>query len=304
MIKRVQFQTMNEIFKLIDSSKHIVVVVDSMAKVDSIASASAIYTFLLQEHKKVSFFCKAEILDSSLKFLPWFENIRNTFPVSADLSIVLGCSDLKDIGVCLETNIINIDFSNLNSGYGDVNILDNSSFCTTQILFNLFKQNNIKINSKMATSLYTGMLHSSELFLSEKVDGTFFAIISELIKFGAKYKISNDFIAKYQTLSSLRVKSVMLSSMTLHEDAQIAVFVVTQKEILSTGATKKECVDVLDEALKLSTVKISVVACENKDSSYSGYLKSNFKKSEFEISSDIKIEDVQNKLINLVKKEL
>ena len=117
MIKRVQFQTMNEITKLIDSSKHIVVVVDIFAQVDSIASASAMYTFLLQQHKKVSFFCKTEVLDSNLKFIPWFENIRSTFPVSADLSIVFGCAELKDIGVSLETNIINIDFHSLFSNY-------------------------------------------------------------------------------------------------------------------------------------------------------------------------------------------
>ena len=100
----------------IDKAKHIVILVSN----DSFADASALYTYILRLHKKVSIVSEVQAIDSKFSFLPWFDKLRNIIPSSADL-------------------VIDFDLE-------------------TESLFNLFKSHNITINIKMATALYAGLL--------------------------------------------------------------------------------------------------------------------------------------------------
>ena len=78
---------MNEILNRIDKANHIVVISHINPDADSIGSASAVYTHILRLHKKVSWFCASKNISVKLKFLPWSEKIKNSFPASADLAI-------------------------------------------------------------------------------------------------------------------------------------------------------------------------------------------------------------------------
>ncbi|PLY16356.1 MAG: hypothetical protein C0628_00825 [Sulfurimonas sp.] len=61
---------MSEILEKIDKAGHIVVISHLNPDADSIGSASAMYSFLLQKHKKVSWFCKTQKIDQKLSFMP------------------------------------------------------------------------------------------------------------------------------------------------------------------------------------------------------------------------------------------
>ena len=137
---------MNEIVSRINNANHIVVISHINPDADSISSASAMYTYLLQKHKKVSWYCKTENISNNLSFIPWFEKIRNNFPSSADLVISLDCADLKRLGVEFETDLINIDHHESNTNFAILNLVEPNAISTTQVLFKFFKSNNIKIN--------------------------------------------------------------------------------------------------------------------------------------------------------------
>lgn len=198
-----------------------------VADVKSLPSASALYTHILRLHKKVSLVCETKYIDKRLSFLPWFEKIKFTKILSADFILELDSSSLE--------------------------------------LFNLFKNNNIKINNKMATALYAGLLQESNGFLNSNVNGTFFASIKELIECGADYITCNNFIMKRTTLSALRLKALMLKNMLLQNSAKAAVFCISDDDLKSTGATIQDCNEVLEEALMLPHVELSVLLDTNKE---------------------------------------
>src|SRR6056300_1331129 len=103
---------MNDIIKRIDSAQHIVVIAHASPDADSLGSASAMYTYILTLHKKVSFFCFTKTVNPKLSFLPWFKKIRNSFPSSADLAIGFDCGSFSRLGldnVNLNCDLINID---------------------------------------------------------------------------------------------------------------------------------------------------------------------------------------------------
>ena len=188
---------------------------------NNLSSATALYTQVLRLHKKVSLVCESENIDNRYSFLPWFEKIRSAKVSSADFIIKLECKSFE--------------------------------------LLKLFKNSNIKINNKIATSLYAGLLEESKGFLNSDVDGTFFAFVKELIECGADYKTCNSFIMKRTTLCALRLKAIMLENMILHNSAKAAVFYICSDDLKSTGADLMDCNDALEEALMLPHVELSVL---------------------------------------------
>jgi phosphoesterase RecJ-like protein len=211
--------------KQIQSAKHIAVVVSSD---ELLPSGSALYTYLLRLHKKVSFVYQTNVLDNRFSFLPWFDKVRNSVASSVDLVVEL----------------------------------DHKAFR----LYDFFKTNKIKINKKMATALYASLLVEYDGFVSNDVNGMVFAKASELIVSGAEYRICNEFILKRTTLARLRLKSLMLKNMFLKNDAKEAVFYVCDADLKSTGATIKDATVIMKEALGLEYINsVSLVKSDQNN---------------------------------------
>ncbi len=298
---------MIEILEKIAKASHIVVISNQDLSIDSLASASVIYTFLLQNHKKTSWFCKNKNLDKRVLVIPWSDSIKSSFPISADLVISLGCEDSRAFGVELECEVINIDHHSSNTLYGDLNFVYIESRSTTEILYNFFKANNLKINKKIATALYAGVLDSSEAFLSSTIDGTTFAIAKELIENGADFRLCNENIIKRVSLAALRLRAIMFKNMLLKESARVALFCVSHKDMLSSGATFKDCENPLRESLNLESVEIAVLLSQKSDLSIEASI---YSKKEYTSKVIFKIEDItslkeaQDKILILIKKDL
>ncbi len=192
---------------------------------NSFADASALYTHMLRLHKKVSIVSESQTVENGLSFLPWFDKLRDIVPSSADL-------------------VIDLDLE-------------------TESLYNLFKSNDITINNKMATALYAGLLQRFDGFISSNVNGTIFADVSELIQQGADYKLCNKSIMNRVSLSTLRLKAIMLSNMILTDDSKSAQFVVSDDDLKSSGADISEAYEIIKEALNLPYVEKTILKNSN-----------------------------------------
>jgi len=312
---------LNEILSKIDCARHIVVISHVNPDADSIGSASAMYSYLLQKQKKVSWFCKTKNISQKLLFMPWSEKIRDSFPSSADLAISLDCADRTRLGVEIGCDLINIDHHKSNNNFAAINLVQSDSISTTEVLYDFFKANAVKINKKMATAIYAGLLDDSDAFLSDKVDGTTFATIQELIKEGADFQLCNKNIIKSTSLASLRLKALMLKNMELECSARVAVFCVSGEDMKSTGAVYKDCEGALEESLYLPHVEVAVLLKQNSDLTIKASIRSkdsvdaskialNFgggghmSRAGFHILSRITLENAKIEVLNLIKKEM
>ena len=212
---------MNKILEDIKSARHIELEVNE----ESLALGSALYTYILTQHKKVSFVCKIKEVNKKYSFLPWFEKLRVTNHSSADLSISLKSSSVE--------------------------------------LFKALKFANIKINPKMATALYSALILETQNFTNSKTDGTIFAIASELVKSGAQHQKSVQYLVKRATLSELRLKAFMLRSMTLKENAKVAEFIISEDDFKASGATLEDALKIMQEAFTLEYVQYVLLLDEN-----------------------------------------
>lgn len=312
---------MNEILNRIEQAKHIVVISHVNPDADSLGSASALYTHILRLHKKVSWFCATQNIDQKFSFLPWSENIKNIFPSSADLAISLDCGSRDRVKADFVCDLINIDHHGSNTKFGTYNLVDAKCISTTEVLYNLFADNGISLNPKMATAIYAGLLDDSSGFLDESVDGTIFALAKELIDVGADYKLCNKYIMKYQTLGAFRLKAIMHKEMKLFCDARVAIFCVSHEDMESSGAVASDCESTIEEALWLPTVEVSLLLRQNRDLSIKCSLRSSSKvdvnaiasqfsggghatRAGFNMDSGISLENAKEKILKLISKEL
>ncbi|MDA7818024.1 DHH family phosphoesterase [Sulfurimonas sp.] len=312
---------MNTLIEKIDSAKHVVVISHVNPDADSIGSSSAMYTYLLQKHKKASWYCKTKDLSNNFSFIPWFDKIKDSFPVSADLAISLDCGDAKRLGLELECDLINIDHHASNKNYGTINLVDSNAISTSVVLYDFFKANDVKINAKMATAIYAGLLDDSNALMSDDVDGTIFAIVRDLIDSGAEHKVCSKYIVKSMSLAALRLKGKMFTDMSLEYDAQVSVFCVSKDDMKSTGARGEDCEEALEESVYLPHVEVALLLKENSNGSIKGSLRSNGKvdaakiasqlnggghksRAGFSIDAGVSLSDAKEKLLSLIKKEI
>lgn len=198
--------------KNIDEAKHILIKTDN----ESFANASALYSYVLTLHKKVSI-VSSEALDVNLDFLPWYDKVRLSSPSSADLSI--------------------------------------EAVSDTQTLLDFFKTNEIKINQKMATALYASLLIEFDYFKSSECNGMVFAAAKELIELKAEYKLCRENLLKRVPLSLFRLKALLFKNMLLVKDASCVEVFISDDELKSAGCVLSDVNSILDEILTLVNVK-------------------------------------------------
>ena len=261
-------------FQKINEAQHIVLIAHINPDADSFGSASAMYTYLMRLEKKVTLFCVTEQVNHRLSFLPWFDKMRHQFPAKVDLAISFDCGAYKRLGVEVSVPLINIDHHKSNEYYGSVNVIDTSAISTTQVLFDAFVKNDIKINPKMATSLYAGLLDDSHGFLAPKTDARSFKMAARLTELKADIRHCATALFHENSLAALRLKGVMFEKMTLLLDARVVVHRVTRKIMDHCGAHEVDCEAALEESMGLPHVELALMLRENRDGNIKGSLRS------------------------------
>jgi len=271
--------------KKIPNASSVVIVLPEEVDVDLYGSASVLYTYILQLHKKVFLISKKDI-DQKYFVIPWIEKAKKTIPKHVDL--ILTCKDeliSNQENIVLETYRKNV-------------------ICLTQLLFEVMKSLHVKINPKMATALYSGLIVRTDMFSLKEVDGIIFALAKELIELGADHKNVVKYLQKYSTLSQLRLLGKMLSEMELLLDARVACFSVSYELLKQCGATYKDCDVAVQKALELPTVKFSVLIVEMEDLTIRGSIESHQVESvqkNVEFESIISLQEAKEKILEKVK---
>ena len=250
---------MKELFDAIEESKHICVVAHKNPDIDSLSSASAMYSYLMQRHKKASFACVSSELPRNANFLPWFDKIRQQMHTSVDLVIALDCGSYSRIGFDVTCRLINIDHHASNERYGDIAVVDSCATSSAEVLFDLFKKQGVKINLKMATALYAGLLDDSRRFLHVDSEHKLFAHAQELVALGADVSLCNRAIFQERSLASLRLKGWMLERFELYKEARIAFIHVDEEAFRQSGASPYDCQEPLEEILGFVHAKVAIL---------------------------------------------
>lgn len=249
---------------LIDQASHIVLIAHQNPDADSLGSASAFYSYLLRTQKKITFYCVSPKIHPHLGFIPWMDKISNRFPMDADLAISFDCGSFGRLGVEYSGELINFDHHISNDQYGTLNYIDTLAISTTQVVYEWFVGEDIKINGKMANALYAGLMDDSKCFRDRRCGVKILEIAHRLIDLGADHEQCVNALYHSRTLASIRLQGHMLQQMKLVLDGRLAVFEVDQALLESTGASLNDCKTVLEEAMTLKIVHAALLLAVRK----------------------------------------
>ena len=311
---------MHELITALHEAKHILIIAHVNPDADSMGSALAMYTHVLRLHKKVSLYCKTEKMNPALNFLPFFDKVRHTLPNNYDLALSFDCGAIKRLGVDVTSKLVNVDHHVSNENYGDINLIDTSAISTSQVLYDFFKSNEIGINAKMATCLFSGLADDSQNFTTDKTDTRAFLMAADLVKSGADNALCIKELFKSRSLASIRMKAKMLSNAKLECSGKLVSTLVPRSFFEETGAYEVDCEEALHESLELVSVEVAFMLRFTKDNRIKGSLRSKSGVDMNEIASHFgggghlhsagficegsSLEEIEENLINIIKVSL
>lgn len=316
----------NKILDLINKSKKIALTFHVSPDGDSIGSTLALYQGISSLKKDVYIISKEDIPED-FKFLPYAEVITKSQGEvldDTDLVIVLDCGNLPRINANIDTEnkryiFVNIDHHISNELYGDYNFVNPNAACMGEIVYEMLKSLDVKVNKNMASCLYTSILTDTGSFRYSNTTSGTHCVAGDLIDIGIDFSSIHRKIFDNKKFIRFKFYGEIFDKMELVED-EICVMKVTQdmfkkfnidsgedtSDIVSFGGTMKEVEVTLLLKEKKDEIKISLrskskVDVRNIAGKFGGggHIRA--------AGASIKgksLENVKNIVIDLIKKEL
>jgi len=261
---------MEELFKKvwekIKSSENIVLIAHVNPDGDALGSSLGLYSVLKKMNKKVKVFNATKPLPMYLDFLPGFNKVTNQLPKKIDLMISVDCGSFDRLGIEMRPEfLINIDHHISNTKYGDINIIDPKAASSSQVVYNLLKTNNIKIDKNSAMCLYTALVTDTGSFQYESVDDKVFEFAADMTRCG----VEPDFVAKMlfqrDRLSRLRLLAKAYDTIELCCGGRVAFVEVTKEMMEITGAIKEDTDTIVNSLRAIASVEVACLLREEDE---------------------------------------
>lgn len=234
-----------DMFNEITKAHYILLVTDKNPNSDSITSGLALSNYFFENKIKHKVFNLSSKLPRKLNFLSKYDKITKDIPKFYDLVIYLGCND-KDVVLqeCQnEVNTISIASSKRN---------------TSELLYEFFKINQLKISKNTAECLYVGIYNESLGFTTTRTDSETFTIVSDLLNSNINVSEISDNLSKRESLAKFKIISKVMNTLELFREGKLATVYLDDIWIKETGAEVSECDDIVDTVLNIGIVQIVV----------------------------------------------
>ncbi len=182
-----------KILQIIKRSESILISTHVNPDPDAICSELALAEYLRSIKKKVTIVNEAPMIER-FKFFPGAARVKSLDDVrrrSFDVAIILDCGELSRIGdvqdlIDEECQVINIDHHVTNDRFGSINFVDTKASSTAQVLYEFLTYAKCKMNRRIATNLYCGIMTDTGSFRYENTSSRTHEVAAELIKHNIK----------------------------------------------------------------------------------------------------------------------
>ncbi|NMW84604.1 bifunctional oligoribonuclease/PAP phosphatase NrnA [Peptoniphilus sp. AGMB00490] len=262
----------SELKKLIYESENIAVASHLNPDGDNLGSVTAMVG-MLKKLGKNAVYVLDDTIPNSFKFLPNLsyakspDNINNVF----DLFIALDSSDENRMGENIKKifkaskKTVNIDHHFSNTKFADLNIVDDKSPATCEVLARIFESLDLKLNKEIATSLFTGLSTDTGSFKYSSVNSNTFLIASNLFKYDID--INEVTVNVYQSRSRQKTDLLIraMNSIEYFDNDKIAVVFVTKDDMEKSKAEKADADGIVEFVRDIDTVELAVLLKEKDD---------------------------------------
>ncbi len=211
---------------LIQVAERVLLVADGKPDGDSIGSTTAMYSWLKREDKPVTAFC-ANPVPQTLLYLDGAHDVTSDpaiFKQPFDLVITFDASDVRHAGIenllpQLPTpyQLVVIDHHATNTKYGHLNAIWTDACSTAELVYQFFMLLGISIDSKMATSLLTGILTDTSCFSNAGTTSQGMEAAGHLCALGARHPEILRQLVLNKSMPTLKLWGLALSRLCYNE---------------------------------------------------------------------------------------
>ncbi len=259
---------MEKIIAQIKKSSHLLITSHAEPDGDAVGSLIALGLAIGKLNVKTTLYNESPI-PAVYRFLPSVERIvrhikkANTY----DTAIVLDCGDVDRIGdvssvVTQIPIIINIDHHVSNTGFGDIQLIDEDACSTAEIVYRLIKALPMSMDKAIATCLYTGILTDTGSFRFSNTNQAAFAISKEMAELGMEpYDVAQHVFGTY-SLERIKLLNLALNSIEISENGKLSMMTVTRRMLTDTGTQTEDVDGLINYARRIKDVKVAALIHE------------------------------------------
>lgn len=290
-----------KIYSRIKGAKKILLVTHERPDGDALGSICVMMEFLENLSKSYLAYC-ANLPSANFNYLPHVEKItadKNSFNFAEfDLIIALDCGDIRRTRLADEIAgrnadqfVINIDHHSASptgrreiDDFADLEIKNPQSASTSELVYNFFRTNKIKINKNMANCLLTGISADTGNFIFPATSDKTIKISSEMLARGANLPQIIENTWRNKSLGGLKIWGKAMANLQINKKYNLAFTVLTLEDIktdginphakIGVGINEDELEGIANFLSNLSGVKGVLLLTEREDGTIKGSLRS------------------------------
>ena len=259
---------MSEILDMIKRSNTILLLAHENPDGDAIGSLMGCYHMLKDMNKTVD--CVIPEIPETFLFLDSIDKTIKQSDKEYDLAIVVDCANIERVGLInSELNrckkIVVIDHHASNSGYGDINYVEENTSSCCQVLYYLFNEWNISMTNDIGEALAAGMLTDTAGFRNDNVDEKTFLMAAELAKFGIDMHKVYYLVLSKKSMAQYLLMKMTLDRLEMFGDGKIAFSYISNEDMENVGAKMGDHEGLVDLGRNIGGVEVSIFMRECDD---------------------------------------
>jgi len=191
-----------------------------------------------------------------------------------DVAAILDCPKLSRVAN-LNSNIIktikeakiiiNIDHHPGNECFGHLNLVDTKKSAVGEQIYELIEPLGCKLNEDLALCLYVGILTDTGSFKYLNTTTMTHRIVAELLATGIKPHQVAQRIYDTATPSSIRLLSLMLTTLRTSHDGKVAWMSITREMLEDSGVDPSQTEGFIDHCRSLKDSEVAILFMETPD---------------------------------------
>ena len=263
----------DEIKKIIDKSKVVLVVSHIEPDGDALGTQLAFAAYLRQKNKQVILVRDSAIPEKysfleNVSDIPHFEDLKEIPPI--DTAIILECPNSNRIGnaeawLTENVQVINIDHHRDNDHYGHLNWINNEASSVGEMVYEFFEKVQHDIDEATAEQLYVAIMTDTGRFRYKSTSPRTFEIAGKLVAAGAKTQKTCDEVYFNIKPSSMKLIGKVLNGIEFHQNHKICLLTLTKEMLETSKAEMSESDGLVDYTLFNKGVIVGALLKEIND---------------------------------------
>ena len=252
-----------QIFKVIKKYDTIVIARHIGADPDALGSQFALKEIILKTFPNKKVYAVGNPA-SRFKFFGNNEKIDN-IDTTKGLLIVLDTPDIKRIdGVSLNNfeYVIKMDHHPIIDKYANIELIDEDSCSTSQLILEFIFNNKIEINKEIGKKLYLGIVGDTDRFLHDYTSSKTFSLVTRLLE-----ETNIDFTSLYKVLyqrpiSEIRFEGYIYQNLILTENG-VAYIKITDRKLKEFGVDSAAAGNMINDLKFVNEIIVWVFLTED-----------------------------------------